>query len=319
VLILLSGEPTSLPEAEARALVLAYDDGAEISKVEDRIIIVKTSADPDLIARRIAFARRVGLLIPDGELDSGQSRRLRNSSYRVRIFRTRENGSDSSEITSRLANQTDAKIDLRNPEFEISVIRGSKDYFALSRPNAMRQGWVSRRPRSRAFFHPAAIFPKLARALVNLTRVGEGGTLLDPYVGTGSLLIEGFCVGADCVGIDISRKMVKGSLANEKRLGQKWVGIVRADTFHLPVNSVDAMVTDVPYGRASSSEGTATASHLEGLVTSMKSILKLGGRAVIMHPNQVEIPPSANLNVEEEHQLYMHRRLTRTITVLRRT
>ncbi len=319
MLFFLSGEPTSIPEAEARALILTYDPSAEIARPEERIIIATTSADPYEISRRIAFARRVGLLIPDGELQSDHLRMLSGSSYRVRVYgRAREN-SGSRETINRLASQTDAKIDLRTPEFEISVIGGSRNYFTLTRPNEMRQGWVSRRPRSRAYFHPAAIFPKLARALVNLTRVREGGTLLDPYVGTGSLLIEGFLVRAKCVGVDISGKMVRGSLANGKKLEQEWLGIVRADTSLLPVNSVDAIVTDVPYGRASSGEGSDTASHLEALANSTRRILKCGGRAVIMHPKQVEILPSENLEVEEEHQLPVHRKLTRTITVLRRT
>lgn len=319
VLFFLSGEPTSIPEAEARALILTYDPSAEIAKPEERVIIATTSADPDKVSRRIAFARRVGLLIPDGELQSDHLRMLSGSSYRVRVYGRGKDNSDPRETTHRLTSQTDAKIDLRKPEFEISVIGGSTNYFALTRPNEMRQGWASRRPRSRAYFHPAAIFPKLARALVNLTGVREGGTLLDPYVGTGSLLIEGFLVGANCVGVDISGKMVRGSLANGKKLGQEWVGIVRADTSRLPVNSVDAIVTDVPYGRASSGEGSNTASHLETLVNSTRRILKCGGRAVIMHPKQVEILPPENLKVEEEHQLYIHRKLTRTITVLRRT
>ena len=54
----------------------------------------------------------------------------------------------------------------------------------------MRQDWVIRRPRARPFFHPAAIFPKLSRALVNLSRVGAGEVFLDPFCGTGSLLLE---------------------------------------------------------------------------------------------------------------------------------
>lgn len=257
-------------------------------------------------------------MIADGELRSEHLEMLSGSSYRVRVYGRGKDNGDPMETTDRLASQTDAKIDLRHPEFEISVIGGSRNYFALTRPNEMRQGWALRRPRSRAYFHPAAIFPKLARALVNLTGVREGGMLLDPYVGTGSLLIEGFLVGANCVGVDINGRMVRGSLANGKRLGQEWLGIVRADATRLPVNSIDAIVTDVPYGRASSGEGSNTASHLEALVKSASRILKRGGRAVIMHPKQVEILPSENLKVEEEHQLPVHANLTRVISILRK-
>src|SRR5438876_133010 len=44
VVILLSGEKTSLPEAEARAIVKTYDEEAELSLLEPRIVRAETEA-----------------------------------------------------------------------------------------------------------------------------------------------------------------------------------------------------------------------------------------------------------------------------------
>ena len=44
VAILLSGEETSLPEAEARAVVKTYDEDAKVSLLEPRIVRAETVA-----------------------------------------------------------------------------------------------------------------------------------------------------------------------------------------------------------------------------------------------------------------------------------
>ena len=64
-LVLLSGEGTTIPAAEARALFLAYDPEAKFAFPEERIMIAESKAAPALVARRVAFARRVGALLDD--------------------------------------------------------------------------------------------------------------------------------------------------------------------------------------------------------------------------------------------------------------
>ncbi len=77
-----------------------------------------------------------------------------------------------------------------------------------------------RRPRARAFFHPSALFPKLARLMVNLSAVPAGGeTFLDPFSGTCSTVIEACLVGAYCFGLDVDKKMVFGGRRNLRGFG----------------------------------------------------------------------------------------------------
>ncbi len=212
----------------------------------------------------------------------------------------------------------DATVDLKNPEFEFTLVRGKKDYLVLTKPSEMSQAWSKRRPRARAFFHPSAIFPKLARALVNLSRFREGEVFLDPFSGTGSLAIEAFEAGARVVASDQVAKMTIGSLANMRHYGQEWMGVIRADAFSHPVRNVNAIATDLPYGRASSTRGADPRDIVQRTLATLPLLLKEGSRMVIMHPQTLKIEASAEMAIEEEHHLYVHKLLTRTITILRR-
>ncbi len=249
------------------------------------VVRAETVANPDTIARRIAFAKRVGRLIPDGLLDRETRREVERVSYRLRHFRLGESRAvDRSTVETEILNQLHGKVKLEDPEYELSVIEGrrkGRTYLLLSKPGIMNQGWAGRRPRSRAFFHPSAIFPKLSRALVNIAGVKEGETLLDPFAGTGSILLEASIVGALPVGVDISWKMARGALASS-RMGEE-LGVI-----------------------------------IDGLLKGGAALLSRGRIAVVMHPRSSRVSPGNTFRVEGEHHLYVHRNLTRTITVLRR-
>src|SRR5438445_8603657 len=142
VVILLSGEETSLPEAEARAIVRTYDEGAKVSLLEPRIVRAETNANPDLIARRIAFAKRVGTLIPDGRLDRETRREVERASYRLRHFRLGEPRPDRSSVETEILNQLHGRVDLEEPACELSLIEGrrkGRNYLLLSKPGILNQ------------------------------------------------------------------------------------------------------------------------------------------------------------------------------------
>jgi putative methyltransferase (TIGR01177 family) len=322
---MLSRESTGIPEAEARALVSDLDPTAKFESPEDGLLIAETNADPAGIEARVAFSRRVGLYLPDGDLDAGHLSLLRRGTYRVRVFGEGNGGEEEEAIISSVAEKVEGKVSLDSPDLEVSAYvggDGGKAYFAITMPLSMRQGWATRRPRSRAFFHPSAIFPKLSRALVNLSGVQPGEAFLDPFCGTGSLLIEASIIGAEPLGIDIARKMVRGARRNSIKYGQPWLGLVRADSRSLPIREAGAVATDIPYGRASSAGGLKSSEILRSLVEGAPAILPEGRKLVVMHPKSLEVGPIADetggLRVEQELEIYIHRTLTRTITVMKR-
>ncbi len=311
--VFLSGEGTSLPEAEAKALFLTYDESSKFESPERRVILAESDADPFLVSPRVAFSRRVGYLL-ENPLDAAGV---------VRGKRVRFRSLDLSPGLEPVNPETmmrgiDSRVDLENPDYEFTLIRGRRDYLALTNPGSMRQDWSKRRPRRRAFFHPSAIFPKLSRALVNLSRVKEGRVFLDPFSGTGSLPIEAEEIGARVVASDQVARMARGSLANMNHFGQRWIGVLRADAFHHPLTEVDAVATDVPYGRASSTRGSEARYIVDQALSALPGIMKKDSRLVLMHSRQTVVKGTSELALEEELNLYVHKFLTRTISVLRR-
>ena len=315
---MLSRESTGIPEAEARALVSDLDPAAKFESPEGGLLLAETSADPAAIEARVAFSRRVGVLVPDGRLDDEHVSLLRRGTYRVRVFGEGDSEGEEAIIDS-VTEKVEGKVSLDAPDREVSayVGEGGRTYLAITMPLSMRQGWATRRPRSRAFFHPSAIFPKLSRALVNLSGVQPGEAFLDPFCGTGSLLIEASIVGAEPVGIDIARKMVRGARRNSIKYGQPWLGLVRADSRSLPIREVGAVATDIPYGRASSAGGLKSSEILRSLVEGAPAVLPRRRKLVVMHPKSLEVE-AGELRVEQELEIYIHRTLTRKITVMRR-
>ncbi len=311
-LVLLSGEESPIPGAEAKALFLAYDPLSTFRAPERRIMLADSAADPFVVGSRAAFSRRVGVLLSDPREANEyvRGKRVRVRSFDLRQQRPLEPG--------RVLSGVQVEVDLSRPDYELTVVRGEEDYIALTAPLKMRQGWSLRRPRRRAFFHPSAMFPKLSRALVNLSRVREGGVLLDPFAGTGSIPIEASIIGARAVAVDQASRMTLGSLANMRGFRQEWLGVVRADCFMLPLTRADAVVTDVPYGRASTTYGVDRERVLDQALSESARVLRLGSRAVIMHAKDGGAMSSRAFATEEEHDLYVHKLLTRTISILRR-
>ncbi|HUH99945.1 MAG TPA: hypothetical protein VLY65_02780 [Nitrososphaerales archaeon] len=321
ILFMLSREPSDIPDAEARTLVADLDPDAKFEKPEPGLLVAHSSADPSTIESRVAFSRRVGLLVPDADLDEPTVSMLRRGTYRVRVFGEVRDEYEEREIISSVAERVEGKVSLKEPDMEVSAyVSGDtgKTYFALTMPGMMRQGWATRRPRSRAYFHPSAIFPKLSRALVNFSGVQPGEVFVDPFCGTGSLLIEASIVGADSVGVDMAKKMVRGSRRNSIKYGQPWLGIIRADSRSLPVREVSGISTDIPYGRAASAGGLESSELLRCLVAGAQDVLPMGRKLVVMHPKTLKVEPGA-FDIERELDIYVHRTLTRTISVMRRT
>ena len=311
-LVLLSGEGTTIPAAEARALFLAYDPDSQFESPEPRVLIADSQADPLRVESRIAFARRVGRLVEDRSqlADYLNGRRMR--------FRCFNLGRGPRPEPGDYLDGLRVEVDLEAPECELTLVRGERDYAAVTMPGRMVQGWSGRRPRLRPFFHPSAIFPKFSRALVNLSRCKEGDVFLDPFSGTGSILLEAYLVGATVVAMDVSEQMVRGGKRNMEHFCQEWAGTVRADSTFPPVRGIGASATDIPYGRASSTRGKRPEEILRLLLGPMSEAMVPRSLLVLMHPQSVPVPRSAGFSLVEEHHLHVHKLLTRTVTVLER-
>ena len=106
------------------------------------------------------------------------------------------------------------KLYLDKPDLEIKVIVSEKIYFGINVGNIDRKSFETRVPQNRPFFSPVSLHPKIARALVNLAHLSAGDILLDPFCGTGGIMIEAGLIGMEIVGCDIDENMVNGCKNN---------------------------------------------------------------------------------------------------------
>ena len=182
--------------------------------------------------------------------------------------------------------------------------------------------FVERRPRKRPFFHPTAMPAKLARCMVNLAQPKKDDLLLDPFSGTGSILVEAWLIGCYVVGFDVQPHMMKGSLQNLSYYGVKPEGIAIADARNLPVARVDCVVTDPPYGRSATTLGWSTQQIVDDFLSNIGDRLPKGRKICMASPKSTRI---GNIGKElgfkhvESHFVFVHRSLTREIAVFERT
>lgn len=210
-------------------------------------------------------------------------------------------------------------VDLRNPDrVFVGVLTDERFIFGLKVAEILAKPFVERRPRKKPFFHPSAMQAKLARCMVNLAVPKRGDILIDPFCGTGSILIEGGLIGCRVLGFDVQRRMARGTLRNLSHFGVRAEGVVVADARKLPMTKVDCIVTDPPYGRSATTLKSTTKDIVNAVLSTTSVLLARGKRICIAAPKTLNI---GEMGVElgyrhlESHFVYVHRTLTREVAV----
>jgi len=179
----------------------------------------------------------------------------------------------------------------------------------------------NRLPQSKPEFHPTALKPKLARLLINLSNAKS--QVVDPFCGTGSIVLESAILKIPAIGIDIDWKSSQKAKKNlrfysrEYKLkeGKDWQ-ILIADATNLSSifsKKVDAIVTDPPYGRASTLAGKTIKKLYTSFLAEAEKVVKKNHSIIFIRPDFLKINLS-NYNVVSEFNWYVHKSLTRIIT-----
>ncbi len=320
-----------MPLGELEALVETYSHSSRVQMVDRRVAIVEGEVDPAVISRRGAYIRFGGVHI--GSAETAEEERFRDldfdslplfKSFAVRIydFTGSRVGRGLEAVLGAAVKYRfpSAKVSLEEPDLLVAGAFDSDGRLQVCGVDAstVRHAWYERRPRSRPFFHPSVLYPKFARLLVNLAHVKEGELLLDPFSGTGSVLVEAGLMGIRSVGVDVSRRMCVGAPKNLRHLGVKDAAVLHGDARHLPVRRVDGVATDMPYGRASSTYQRNPVDIAEDLLVSLEEILPAERYACIVHLDSIEIPVKTGFEVVQEHLIHIHRQMTRAVTLLKR-
>lgn len=339
--VLLSGEHPTLPAAELRALLDVHDPLASVN-LEGLVAVVQPQdpAGTDLALSRMALAHEWGelwaqapetaeglahlqALVPPKSLPSG--------SVAVRSERRGTGkGLDRAAVERGLGaalSQAGHAVDLRSPEQTVFAwLLGGRIACGLRRGLNDRGAFEGRISDERAHFSPVSLHPRRAASLLHLARVAPGGRVYDPFCGTGGFVLEAALEGYEAWGSDLDSFMVQGTLQTladsgpEPLEGTVFVADIAEAPKLVGAAAVDGLVTDLPYGRGSSTDGEPLRDLYRRAFAAFAELLPPGRFAVVGHPDPslLEGAEGFGFEVAERHAEPVHRSLVRHFAVLRR-
>lgn len=216
------------------------------------------------------------------------------------------------------------KVDLTHPENIIFLLITDESIHVSEQKAAInRSDFEQRKAHLRPFFSPISLHPKIARALVNICRAKPNEYVLDPFCGTGGFLLEAGLMNMNVMGSDISKDMVDGAKQNLKSYNITPYQMISADITDVPdqlSQKVDAIVTDLPYGKATSTQGEEIQSLYVRAMQSIQRMLKPGKRAVVgTFSEQLKNYSFQGLVHKISYPLRVHKSLTRWFHVFEQT
>ncbi|WFO76095.1 RNA methyltransferase [Desulfurococcaceae archaeon MEX13E-LK6-19] len=180
------------------------------------------------------------------------------------------------------------------------------------------KSFMERKPSLRPFFRSIAMPVQLSRILVNLSRLRPGEVFLDPFCGTGSIVIEAYLVGGKPIGIDINWDIVKGARLNLKHYHMLGSEIILSDARAAKLKHVHAIATDPPYGRSASTYGEDVKKLYMDFISNASNILLSKRYMVFMAPVWLEkyideVLCDKGFILRRKYYMYVHSALTRIV------
>ncbi len=300
----LVGENLELAEAELKGFLRSQ----ALEEDPDRFgSLALTDSEPEQL-KRLGLVHKVSEIIHRGSKLTTDYKP--EGSYAVRAFDFSDNV-DKRQFEQQLGeilSDSSNSVDLEDPDEIIDLYVTEKEYIVSKRViDIDRSLFKQRKNQERPFSSPVSLDPYLARVLVNLSEAPAAGNIIDPFCGTGGILIEAGLCGIMPYGSDIQQGMVEGTAENLENYGvinhdvrQSGIQDI-SETFS---ESFDAIVTDLPYGKASKSEGSPVEEFLD-IAEDLDP-----DKTVFMY-NKPEIN-----SIKADYDVYVHKNLTRYIYII---
>ncbi|WP_297982071.1 TIGR01177 family methyltransferase [uncultured Methanobrevibacter sp.] len=338
LLLILSQEHDKLPLAELRAVLEAEEVETELELVCPGLVILRKLDDEHfdeyyrMLVRRLGYAHEVHQLLTTVDYEDLEDEILSidwseyiDENFAVRVKRFRSDidtvGTEKRAGHLILTNTPGISVNLSEPKSLIRIVAYLDNvYLCYGKYRLDKKYFEDMKPHKRPFFHPGCMSPKLARCMVNLSRIKEGQTVLDPFCGTGGILIEAGLVGAKVIGCDIDWRMKKGTATN-----LEYVGITDYKTHVVDIRElemyeeVDAVVTDPPYGISTTTCGEGASGIFKEFLESIEHSMKEDALLVMASPDSLDIDSlfkEVGFVLLERYSIKMHKSLTRIISVI---
>ena len=320
----LGGENTELAKYEALNLLKLSNYEPALKSDFGKIVCICTNRNlKENIKSRLGMTKRISKVLFHSK-DKNIYEVIENIDYidigknSFRIRQMVKSELKEKEIAILIGDKINHKneINLDNPKVTIFFYSGRETFITLNNNDEKTaykkclKHHISLRP----YFSPISINPRFARAMINMSNCKENEILLDPFCGTGGILIEAADMGLNVVGIDLKEKMVEYSEGNLKHYGLKG-RVVRADFEKLENMKFKSIVCDPPYGIASTTGGEKISNLMNRFLRIAKNKMDKGQRLVIAL-NDTSLLKEGKLKIVHQFKCYIHKSLTRNILVL---
>ncbi|WP_010917692.1 TIGR01177 family methyltransferase [Thermoplasma volcanium] len=311
-LLELSLERDDARKVEILSIQETYED-FKIEYIDDFIAVISGNWKR---IERAAFVNTVGLILSKGEKPEDLKIDIPDGFFYIRY---RDIDRDWPVSEAALGDLLNAKgrISFTHPNFVLRVVHHKVFYLTMIMYERDKKSFEIRKAPKRPFFSPVSMHPKYARFLVNCAHVRENETILDPFCGTGGILIEAALMGIRVVGNDVSLAMAVGARTNLSYFHVENFRVYNKDVRELDLEGVDGIATDMPYGRNSYHTDEITELY-EVSFQKFSDMLKPGGYAAfaVSQQEHVEIAKKY-FEVRYVVPVYQHRSLTRYFVTAR--
>lgn len=224
-------------------------------------------------------------------------------------------------IKDMLEKKIGQKLTFKNPKLTyVCILTLNTFILGFLVKTSARKDVLKRGPKYRPYNHPATLPSDLSRAMVNIAHLKQQDTLLDPFCGVGTVVIEGCTSDVYSVGMDIDKKMIFKALKNAEYFNCRNYSFILGNTLKMPIKGSKnlAIVTDPPYGRAASTKGTKIYQLYSDFLENASSILRKDRFLVFISPHYLPISKILEKNdfkVVKKFYVRYHSKLTRVINV----
>lgn len=342
LLFIQSQEHPELPIAELKAVIQCEDIEGTLDIITEGLVILrdipseKITEYYKIFVKRLGYTHEVHEVISQFNYENLEKEILKinwqdyiNENFAVRVKRfnsaidtVQTEIKVGSLILSKIEN-FGIKVKLEKPNSLIRFVTFENNVFlAIEKFKLNKKHFEEIKPHKRPFFYPGSMSPKLARCMVNLSRVREKELVLDPFCGTGGILIEAGLIGCRVAGSDINWKMKNGTAVNLDYCGIKDYRTFNVDVRELKMyEKVDSVVTDPPYGISTSTGDIDGDEIFKEFFHSIYNNMKDDAYLCMASPHYVDLQPmidEVGFKLVEQYHIKMHRSLTRVISVIKK-
>ncbi len=255
--------------------------------------------------KRLGFARYVSRHITSSESIPELSLSLPSFYVRAKRYAGSKLFS-ASEVERKLGRVISGKVNFNSDNVVRAAIT-NKLHVGILLYDFSEVHFEERTPNNLPVSYPITMHPRYSRALINIARIKSGASILDPFCGTGAMMIEALLMGFRVTCGDKDARMLSAAELNMKKFG---VGgeLMKGDV-EIHDGHYDAIITDPPYGRSSSLQGE----NIYKLYSrAFRKFSELTDNVAIVLPDEKSIKIGEEyFTLVEEYPVRVHKSLTR--------